>query len=130
MEPEQDSFRLSEIISALSYDLDPTEGQPMGHAVKSCALSMKIAKQLGLSGPERADLFYYALLLKAAGCSSNASRMYRIIGGDASHSLDAECFAALRLWIDEKGWNPSLSALGQVGESVAVAPAIVEGRVF
>ncbi len=81
LEPEQGSFRLSEIISALSYALDLTEGQPMGHAVNSCALGMKIADHLSLSGPERADL-YYALLLKDAGCSSNASRMYRILGGD------------------------------------------------
>ena len=29
-------IRLSEVISALSYALDVTEGQPMGHAVRSC----------------------------------------------------------------------------------------------
>ena len=29
-------IRLSEVVSALSYALDLTEGQPIGHAVKSC----------------------------------------------------------------------------------------------
>lgn len=77
----ESSFRLSEIISALSYALDLTEGQPLGHAVQSCALGMKIANDLQLPTQERSDL-YYALLLKDAGCSSNASRMYRILGSD------------------------------------------------
>jgi len=74
-------LRLSSIISALSYALDLTEGQPMGHAVKTCVLGMRLAESLALSPEDRADL-YYALLLKDAGCSSNASRMCQIFGSD------------------------------------------------
>ena len=73
--------RLSEIISALSYALDLTEGQPLGHSVQSCVLGMKIAEDLELSLHEREEL-YYSLLLKDAGCSSNASRLYRMLGSD------------------------------------------------
>ena len=74
-------LRMSDLISALSLALDLTEGQPMGHAVKSCLLGMRIAEILKLSVEQRSDL-YYALLLKDAGCSSNATRMYEIFGGD------------------------------------------------
>src|SRR5271167_3777094 len=65
------SIRVSEIISALSYALDLTEGRPMGHSVRSCMIGLRLARQIGLSAAEQGDL-YYALLLKDAGCSSNA----------------------------------------------------------
>jgi HD-GYP domain-containing protein (c-di-GMP phosphodiesterase class II) len=72
---------MSDLISALSYALDLTEGQPMGHAVKSCLLGMRLAAILHLPVEQQSDL-YYALLLKDAGCSSNAARMFEIFGGD------------------------------------------------
>ena len=75
------SIRLSEIISALSYALDLTEGQPMGHSVRTCAIGMRIANEIGLPLREQADL-YYALLLKDAGCSSNSSRLFHILNSD------------------------------------------------
>src|SRR5580692_8574335 len=75
------SIRLSEIISALSYALDLTEGQPMGHSVRACMIGMRLAQQVGMSVEEQADL-YYALLLKDAGCSSNASRLFHILNAD------------------------------------------------
>jgi putative nucleotidyltransferase with HDIG domain len=74
-------LRMSDLISALSYALDLTEGQPMGHSVKCCILGMRLAEICGLPAAECGDL-YYALLLKDAGCSSNAARMYEILGGD------------------------------------------------
>jgi putative nucleotidyltransferase with HDIG domain len=74
-------LRMSDLISALSYALDLTEGQPMGHSVKCCVLGMRLAEICGVPASESADL-YYALLLKDAGCSSNAARMYEILGGD------------------------------------------------
>jgi putative nucleotidyltransferase with HDIG domain len=74
-------LRMSDLISALSLALDLTEGQPMGHSVKTCVLGMRIADILDLPVEQRSNL-YYALLLKDAGCSSNAARMYEIFGGD------------------------------------------------
>ena len=73
--------RLSEVVSALSYALDLTEGQPIGHATKSCILGMRLADVIGLSETEKTDL-YYALLLKDTGCSSNAARIHQIFGGN------------------------------------------------
>jgi putative nucleotidyltransferase with HDIG domain len=75
------SIRMSEIISALSYALDLTEGQPMGHSVRACMIGMRLAQQIGVTQVEQADL-YYALLLKDAGCSSNASRLFHILNAD------------------------------------------------
>src|SRR5271167_1345754 len=74
-------IRASEVISALSFALDLTEGQPPGHAVRSCVFGMHLAAEIGLPPNARADL-YYALLMKDAGCSSNASLMLRILGTD------------------------------------------------
>src|SRR5271170_7538950 len=71
----------SDVISALSYALDLTEGQPLGHSVQSCMIGMRLARQIGLPIEEQADL-YYALLLKDAGCSSNASKLFHIIHAD------------------------------------------------
>lgn len=76
-----DTIHLSDVISALSVALDLTEGQPMGHAIRSCILGMRIAEELQLPAEQRSDL-YYALLLKDSGCSSNAARMYQIMGAD------------------------------------------------
>ena len=75
------SIRMSEIISALSYALDLTEGQPMGHSVRTCAIGMRIGQQMGL-GIEDLSALYYTLLLKDAGCSSNASRLFHILNAD------------------------------------------------
>ncbi len=74
-------IRLSEVISALSYALDLTEGQPMGHSVRACAIGMRIAEVVGLDEDQRSDLFY-ALLLKDAGCSANAAQLCSFLGGD------------------------------------------------
>jgi len=72
---------LSEVIGALSYALDLTEGEPPGHALRACAIGMRLAEQIGMADQERHDLFY-ALLLKDAGCSANAARMAALFGAD------------------------------------------------
>ncbi len=78
---DEGAVSLSEIISALTFALDLTEGAVAGHALRSCLLGMRIGDALGVSGVERIQL-YYALQLKDVGCSSNATRMTQIIGGD------------------------------------------------
>ncbi|MBA4029848.1 MAG: metal-dependent phosphohydrolase [Planctomyces sp.] len=78
---EPGKLRLSELISALSVALDLTEGQPAGHAARSCIIGMKIAEQLQLPQDQLVHL-YYALLLKDLGCSSNAAKMCYLFGAD------------------------------------------------
>ena len=72
---------LSEVLAALSHALDLTEGQPLGHTIRTCLIGMRLASELGLS-PEDRSALYYALLLKDAGCSSNAARMAALFGSD------------------------------------------------
>ncbi|MBK6308768.1 MAG: HD domain-containing protein [Gemmatimonadetes bacterium] len=72
---------LSEVVASLSKALDLTEGQPLGHSVRACIIGMRLGQEIGLD-EERLGALYYALLLKDAGCSSNASRMAALFGSD------------------------------------------------
>ncbi len=72
---------LREILAALSFALDLTEGAVPGHALRSCLLALRLAEVYGLKREMLFDL-YYASLLKDVGCSSNAARMCQIVGGD------------------------------------------------
>lgn len=81
LDGDSSQLRVSEVISALSHALDLVEGQPMGHALRTCMLGMRLAEVIGLPLEDRSDL-YYALLLKDAGCSNNAALMYGMFGGD------------------------------------------------
>jgi putative nucleotidyltransferase with HDIG domain len=74
-------IRFSEVIAALSYALDLTEGQPRGHAARSCVLGMRLAQELKLPLDQSAALFY-GLLMKDLGCSANASKMCYLFGAD------------------------------------------------
>jgi HD-GYP domain-containing protein (c-di-GMP phosphodiesterase class II) len=68
------AMQLSELIGALSYALDITEGQPPGHCVRCCWIGMHIGRAAGLPQEQLWEL-YYTLLLKDLGCSSNAARI-------------------------------------------------------
>ncbi|HEY1515287.1 MAG TPA: HD domain-containing phosphohydrolase [Solirubrobacteraceae bacterium] len=72
---------LSELIGALSSALDIAEGEPQGHAARSCLIGMRVADEIGLDDAARSDLFY-ALLLKDAGCSANSAHMAALFGAD------------------------------------------------
>ena len=78
---DSSEIALSELISALSRALDVAEGEPPGHAARSCLIGMRVADELKLDTGERSDLFY-ALLLKDAGCSANAAHMAALFGAD------------------------------------------------
>ena len=86
---DPETVRVSELLAALSFALDLTEGQPFGHALRSCLIGMRLAERLDLPVQDRRDL-YYAMLLKDVGCSSNAARVFELFGGDeraAKHAL-------------------------------------------
>jgi putative nucleotidyltransferase with HDIG domain len=73
--------RLSDVVAAMSFALDLTEGEPPGHAVRACKIGMRLADALGLD-PEMRSHLYYALLLKDAGCSANSAKMAALFGAD------------------------------------------------
>ena len=76
-----DTIPLSEIVSALCFALDLTEGAVPGHALRACLIGLRIGAALSFSPAHLSDL-YYALLLKDIGCSSNSARMAQIFQGD------------------------------------------------
>ena len=88
------SLTLSCLLSSLSRALDLTEGQPMGHAVKTCLIGLRIGTALGVPDDMLASL-HLALLLKDAGCSSNAARMFAVFGCD---DQEAKQDAKIRDW--------------------------------
>ncbi|MHB1675939.1 MAG: HD-GYP domain-containing protein [Sulfuriferula sp.] len=76
-----DGLLLSDIIGSLSYALDLTEGLPPGHCLRSCWAGMHIGLQYGLDNQALSHL-YYTILLKDAGCSSNAARLFELYDVD------------------------------------------------
>lgn len=76
-----DTVRLAEVLSALTYALDLTEGQRPGHTLRTALIAMRLGNEIGLDSESMAAL-YYAALLKDAGCSSNAARMASLFGSD------------------------------------------------
>jgi HD-GYP domain-containing protein (c-di-GMP phosphodiesterase class II) len=71
---------MSGVLAGLSHALDLTEGHPRGHAARTCRIGLRLGKALGLSPVDQAELLY-SLLLKDAGCSSNAPVVYELFGG-------------------------------------------------
>jgi HD-GYP domain-containing protein (c-di-GMP phosphodiesterase class II) len=81
-DPTRDpAVRLSDVIGALTYALDLTEGQPAGHSLRACCIGMRMAREAALDAKDSADLFH-ALLLKDAGCSVNAAAVAARFGAD------------------------------------------------
>jgi HD-GYP domain-containing protein (c-di-GMP phosphodiesterase class II) len=80
-----ETVRVSSVLEGLSHALDLTEGHPRGHAARTCLIGLRLADALGVPPAERIDLLY-ALLLKDAGCSSNAPVVCDLFGGN-DHEL-------------------------------------------
>jgi hypothetical protein len=104
----------AELLSALSYALDLTEGQPEGHGVRCCWIGMTIGRAIGLSGDALNDL-YYTLLLKDIGCSSNAARICQLyLTDDLEFKRDAKLLdeslpQVLRFVLSHTGLKAGLS---------------------
>jgi putative nucleotidyltransferase with HDIG domain len=79
--PAYEGIRLTDVIGALSHALDMSEGQPVGHSVRTAIIGMRLCIELQLSEADRSALFY-ALLLKDLGSSSNAAQVSNRFGGD------------------------------------------------
>jgi putative nucleotidyltransferase with HDIG domain len=79
--PPQEQFRLAELIAAISFATDLGTGQPMGHALRTCYLSMGLARELRF--PVQ-DLFetYYVSMLRFLGCTAEASADAALNAGD------------------------------------------------
>lgn len=87
-------LRLSELLCALSSALDLSEGEPYGHAARSCLIAMRLGSALGLDS-ETADALYHAVLLKDAGGSGVAAALADLFGCD-DHAIKEDL--RLRDW--------------------------------
>ncbi|WIJ25944.1 HD-GYP domain-containing protein [Devosia sp. RR2S18] len=83
-----DQVHLSELLGAMSYALDLTEGQPVGHSVRATWIGLQLGRALDLSERELWEL-YYTVMLKDLGCSSNAARICELyLSDDLSFKRD------------------------------------------
>ena len=87
-------LRLSELLCALSSALDLSEGEPYGHAARSCLIAMRLGAVVGLD-PDMADALYPAMLLKDAGGPGIAASLADMFGCD-DHAIKQEL--RLREW--------------------------------
>ncbi|WP_340159595.1 HD domain-containing phosphohydrolase [uncultured Hoeflea sp.] len=119
------SFKLAELLGALSYALDLTEGQPAGHCIRGCYIGTRIGEALNLPDETLRDL-YYTLLLKDLGCSSNAARICELYLADDIafkrdfKTIDTSMSAALRFVFAQTGLEAGL------GERIRTLISVVQ----
>ena len=75
------SGRVAELTIALSLATDLGTGQPMDHGLRTCWMSLAVAESLGLDDAARSCVYYVALL-RFLGCTSDASEIAVLAGGD------------------------------------------------
>lgn len=125
-----------DVLAGLSRALDITEGHPEGHAVRSCLIGMHLAELLEVDDQTRCDLFH-ALLLKDAGCSSNAARVHQLAGGHDHQVKRSVWMTDWRSWPEKVGhtlaWvgrgEPLLQRVGRLGRLAAAGPR-AEQQIF
>ncbi|MFD2205459.1 HD-GYP domain-containing protein [Kiloniella antarctica] len=109
-----ETVHLSELVSAISTALDMTEGQPIGHCVRSCWIGIHIGQEIGMSEEDLSEL-YYMILLKDLGCSSNAARICQLYLTDDQKfkhdfkRINGSLPQALRFVLSHTGLQASLS---------------------
>jgi putative nucleotidyltransferase with HDIG domain len=78
--PEQE-VRLADLLAALSLTTDLAMGQLPEKAIRACVVATELARHLGLSEAEVADV-YWATLLKHLGCTATAHEEVHLLGPD------------------------------------------------
>ena len=73
--------RLAELVAALSLGVDLGFGQPMEHVLRQCLIALRLAGCAGLAEPDRAAVYYTALLVNI-GCHSDAHEQAKWFGDD------------------------------------------------
>lgn len=73
--------RLTELLMAISLATDLGTGQPMGHALRTCYLSVSLAAELGCSAEEIRTVLQVSLL-RFLGCTADSSELADLSGGD------------------------------------------------
>jgi HD-GYP domain-containing protein (c-di-GMP phosphodiesterase class II)/DNA-binding CsgD family transcriptional regulator len=74
-------LRLAELLASVSLATDLGTGQPLGHALRTCALAVALAEELGCSSDEVGAVHRFSLL-RFLGCTADASETAAAAGGD------------------------------------------------
>jgi HD-GYP domain-containing protein (c-di-GMP phosphodiesterase class II) len=75
------TFRLAELVAALSLGIDLGFGQPMEHVLRQCLIALRLGERIGLDEEERAAVYYTALLV-SVGCHTDAHEQAKWFGDD------------------------------------------------
>jgi hypothetical protein len=67
-----ESIRLAELMAALSLATDLGVGRPLEHELGVCLAALELARRVECDQPERADVYYVALLAHV-GCTGAAA---------------------------------------------------------
>ena len=79
--PDRTPVRLAELVAALSLGIDLGFGQPMEHVLRQCLIATRLAERIGLDDPDRAGVYYTALLINV-GCHTDAHEQAKWFGDD------------------------------------------------
>jgi len=74
-------LRLAELLASVSLATDLGTGQPLGHALRTCAIASALAEALGC-GPDEVRTVHQFALLRFLGCTSDAAETSALVGGD------------------------------------------------
>jgi HD-GYP domain-containing protein (c-di-GMP phosphodiesterase class II) len=77
----REQVRLAELVAAMSLATDLGLGQPMEHVMRSCLVGLRLAELLDLEEPERA-VVYYVALLAWVGCHADSHEQAAWFGDD------------------------------------------------
>lgn len=77
----KDDFRLIDVLGALSLTTDLANGNPMGSALRSCALAIHISRHVGATAEETSQACY-AALMRHIGCTSYSHEESDVFGDE------------------------------------------------
>lgn len=95
-------------MASLSLAIDLGMNQPMERVLKACWLGISLSNALGLSEPEKRDV-YYLTLLRHVGCTSTATTDAQLLGDELSGGAifplmdEANMQPAMRFMVSELG---------------------------
>jgi HD-GYP domain-containing protein (c-di-GMP phosphodiesterase class II) len=74
-------LRLAELLASVSLATDLGTGQPLGHALRTCAIATALAEAMG-RGPDEVRATHQFALLRFLGCTSDSAETAAEAGGD------------------------------------------------
>lgn len=74
-------LRLTELLASVSLATDLGTGQPLGHALRTCAIATGLAEAMGCA-PEECRTVHQVALLRFIGCTADSAETAAVVGGN------------------------------------------------